>query len=105
MITKAQSKVLNAIYMATDCSNEVYEWAMLHYKQRRIAEALPELVTWFDGCVPVDGDGFCKETYTEGRGYRLTLKGYEALTEYSGEDAYPPNLRRFAYAAEGVSRE
>lgn len=90
----SQLKVLSVIYMATDCSNKVYDYATLHHTQRRIAEAMPEWVTWIDGCTPVDEDGFSPDTYTEGRGYRLTQLGYEALTA-SSPDRFPPNLRRF----------
>lgn len=93
-LTKSQARVLGAIYIATDCSNEVYDYASLHHKQRPIAEELPELVTWTDGCVPVDGDGFSRDTYTEGRGYRLTHEGYEALTAMDAE-RFPVNARRF----------
>jgi len=93
-MSKSQLKVLTAIYAATDCSNGVYDYATLHHTQRRIAEAMPELVEWTDGCVPVDGDGFTPNTYTEGRGYRLTQLGYETLTA-SSPDRFPPNLRRF----------
>lgn len=93
-MTKSQLKVLSIIYTATDCSNEVYDYATLHHTQRRIAEAIPEFVTWIDGCTPVDGNGFAPDTYTEGRGYRLTPKGYEALTE-SNQERYPLDARRF----------
>lgn len=92
---KSQIKVLGIIYMATDCSNEVYDWAMLHTTQKPIAEAMPDMVEWIDECTPVDGNGFAKETYTDGRGYRLRKAGYEALTAMWPE-RYPPNLRRFA---------
>lgn len=106
-LTKSQLKVLSVIYMATDCSNEVYDYATLHHTQRKIAEAMPELVCWHDGCVPVDGDGFSKSTYTEGRGYRLMSAGYEALTA-SAPERFPPNARRFffstAYAGTAVER-
>ena len=98
-LTQSQAKVLGVIYMATDCSNEVYDYATLHHTQRKIAEAMPELVCWIDGCVPVDGDGHARDTYVEGRGYRLTRAGYEALTEVEPEK-YPASLRRFA-AVEG----
>ena len=97
MVKKSQIKVLHVIYMATDCSNEVYDYATLHPKQRPIAEAMPSLVEWIDGCVPVDGDGWAKATYTEGRGYRLRPAGYEALTAYD-PDGYPPHRRRFGKA-------
>lgn len=97
-LTASQRKVLGIIYLATDCSNEVYDYATLHHKQRPIAENMPDLVQWINGCTPVDGDGFAKQTYKEGRGYRLTCKGYEAMTQID-PDRYPPNLRRF-YAKE-----
>lgn len=93
-MTKSQLKVLSVIYSATDRSNEVYDYATLHHTQRRIAEAMPEHVTWIDGCTPVDGDGFASSTYTEGRGYRLSQLGYESLTAYN-PDGFPPHLRRF----------
>lgn len=93
-LTKSQLKVLGLIYMATDCSNEVYDYARLHHTQERIADAMPNLVTSIDGCVPVDGDGFTPDTYREGRGFRLTQAGYEALTAHDPE-GYPPEQRRF----------
>lgn len=92
-MTPAQIKVLSVIYMATDCSNEVYDYATLHHKQRPIAEAMPDLVEWIDGVTPVDGDGLTPLTYTEGRGYRLRKAGYEALTAHDPE-MYPAHLRR-----------
>jgi len=94
MPTKSQMKVLRLIYLATDCSNEVYDYASLHWTQRRIAEAMPTMVSWIEGCIPVDGDGHSPDTYTESRGYQLTNAGYEALTIHDKE-AYPPRLRRF----------
>ena len=99
-LTKSQLRVLGVIYMATDCSNEVYDWATLHHTQRKIAEKMPDLVCWIDGCVPVDGDGHAHDTYTEGRGYRLKLAGYEALTDSSPE-RYPEHARRFAQTEGG----
>lgn len=90
----SQAKILRAIYMATDCSNEVYDYATLHWTQRNIAEAMPDLVEWIDGCTPVDGDGFTPNSYTEGRGYRLRPRGYEALTDHDPA-GYPPENRRF----------
>lgn len=96
LCTASQWKVLITIYMATDCSNEVYDYATLHPKQRPIAEFMPGFVTWTDGCVPVDGDGFSRDAYREGRGYRLTQKGYEALTAMDAE-RFPVNARRFGW--------
>lgn len=93
-MTRSQLKILSTVYMATDCSNEVYDYATLHHKQRPIAEAMPDLVTWIDGCVPVDGDGFTPNTYTEGRGYRLTNAGYQALTANNAA-RWPEDKRRF----------
>ena len=95
MLTPSQAKVLGVIYIATDCSNEVYDYATLHHTQRKIAEAMPELVCWIDGCVPVDGDGHARDTYVEGRGYRLTRAGYEVLTALFPK-RYPKHQRRFA---------
>lgn len=92
-LSKSQIKVLKRIYDGTDCSNEVYDCEILHPKQRPIAESMPELVKWFDGCVPVDGDGCSKPSYTKQRGYRLTTKGYEALTAHN-PSRYPVENRR-----------
>lgn len=97
-LTKSQIKVLSVIYMATDCSNEVYDYAHLHHMQAKIADSMPALVTSINGCVPVDGDGFSKDNYTEGRGFRLTQAGYEALTE-SNQEMWPRTKRRFANTA------
>ena len=94
-LTKSQRRVLERIYTSTYCCNEVYDYATLHHTQRRIAEAMPKFVEWIDGCTPVDGDGFAPDTYTEGRGYRLTELGYKALTKADPEQ-YPPENRRFA---------
>lgn len=88
-------KVLSAIYMATDCSNEVYDYATLHHAQRRIAESVPSLVVHTDGVLSVDGDGFMATPERYGRGYRLTRQGYEALTAHDPK-RWPPHLRRFA---------
>jgi len=94
-LSRYQFKTLRTIYHATDCFNEVYDYATLHPKQRVVAEQqLRGLVTWIDGCTPVDGNGFAKQTYSEGRGYRLTNAGYEALTLHSPE-MFPPSNRRF----------
>lgn len=94
-MNKAQLKVLSAIYMATDCSNEVYDWAILHWKQERIADGMSDCVQSIDGCVAVDGDGFMADPERYGRGFRLTQRGYEALTA-SYPQRYPQELRRFA---------
>ena len=93
-MTKQQIKILSIIYSATDCSNETYDYATLHHKQRPIADAMPDLVMVQPGCVPVDGDGFTPNTYTERDGYRLTNKGYEALTAQNPE-RWPADRRRF----------
>lgn len=106
-LAKSQIKVLSAIYMATDCSNEVFDYAILHHRQERIADALPLLVTSAVGCVPVDGDGFAKASYRESRGFRLTQAGYEALTAIDPA-RWPAASRRFAgtrTAAERVAAE
>jgi hypothetical protein len=92
-MTKSQIKVLGIIYLGTDCCNEVYDYAMLHHTQAKIAEAMPELVCHLDGVQNVDGDGFA--VGGEGRGYRLTTAGYEALTAHNPE-RYPASQRRFA---------
>lgn len=97
-LTKAQLKILGRIYADTDCSNGVYDYSRLHHKQRPIAESMPSLVTWVDGCISIDGDGFAMDGYREGRGYRLTQAGYEALTE-SNEARYPASDRRFGVNA------
>lgn len=93
-LTRSQAKVLGLIYMATDCSNEVYDWATLHHTQARIADAMPDLVTSIDNCVAVDGDGFVDDPERYGRGFRLTPKGYEALTA-SDPARWPADKRRF----------
>jgi len=94
-LTKSQIKVLSVIYMATDCSNEVYDYATLHHAQAKIADGMPALVTSVDGCTPVDGDGFAKDSFREGRGFRLTKAGYEALTA-SDQARWPKTKRRFS---------
>lgn len=101
MLTASQAKVLGAIYMATDCSNEVYDYATLHWKQVMVARSTNGLVSSVDGCVPVDGDGFSRERYTEGVGFRLTNAGYEALTEYDAA-RWPADRRRF-YSAQPIT--
>jgi len=93
-LSKSQIKVLVAVYHGTDCCNEVYDYATLHHTQQRIADTMPDLVTSVDGVVSVDGDGFVKTPERYGRGFRLTLTGYEALTQYDGE-RFPPGYRRF----------
>lgn len=92
--SKSQIKVLAAIYMATDCSNGVYDYATLRWNQERIAKGLGDLVLSIDGVVSVDGDGFVVVPERYGRGGRLTPKGYKALTA-SSESKYPAHLRRF----------
>jgi hypothetical protein len=92
-VKKSQLKVLQRIYQGTDCCNDVYDYAMLHYSQERIADAMPDLVCHMDGVQNVDGDGFA--VGGEGRGYRLTKAGYEALTA-SDPERYPESQRRFA---------
>jgi len=94
-LTKSQLNVLGLIYLATDCSNEVYDWATLHHTQAKVADAMPELVSSIDDCVAVDGDGFMSDPERYGRGFRLTLKGYEALTA-SNPECWPSDKRRFA---------
>lgn len=100
MLTKSQIKVLGVIYGATDCSNEVYDWATLHHTQAKIADAMPGLVKSIDNCVQVDGDGFIGDVERWGRGFRLTASGYEALTAHDPE-RWPKRLRRFAKAKGG----
>lgn len=102
---KGPYKVLEIIYDATDCSNQVYDYATLHWKQRKLAEENPDLVSWVDGCVPVDGDGFSKQTYREGRGYRLTNSGYEALTKFDPEKFPAGKEHRRFYSAGAASRK
>lgn len=94
--SKSQLKVLEAIYTATDCSNEVYDYATLHWTQERIAKGLGDLVLSIDGVVSVDGDGFVTDPERYGRGWRLTPKGYEALTAHD-EAKWPAEAkyRRF----------
>jgi hypothetical protein len=94
-VKKSQLKVLALIYRGTDCCNEVFDYTKLHWTQERIADSMPELVSSIDGVVTVDGDGFMLDPERCGRGFRLTLAGYEALTEHDPE-GYPPHLRRFA---------
>jgi hypothetical protein len=92
--TKPQLKVLQAIYSVTDCSNGVYDYARLHWRQAKIADGMPSLVESIDGCMEVDGDGFRVDNRSDGRGYRLTNAGYEELTRHWPE-AYPTDHRRF----------
>lgn len=96
--TKPEIKVMAAIYSATDCSNTVYDWATLHYRQEQIAERLESrgLVHHCDGVVAVDGDGFIRMPERYGIGWRLTNAGYEALTT-ADPAAYPASAkyRRF----------
>lgn len=94
-MTAAELKVLVAIYMATDCSNKVYDWARLHWKQERIADGMSDCVQSIDECVAVDEDGFTADPERYSRGFRLTHRGYEALTA-SDPQRYPQELRRFA---------
>jgi hypothetical protein len=95
-VTKREIKVLAAVYRGTDCCNEVYDYATLHYSQRMIADELKSrgLMT-SEVCLEADGDGFSKEPERWSDGYRLTTAGYEALTAHS-PDGYPPSHRRFA---------
>jgi len=95
-------KILSVIYGATDCSNGVYDYATLHWTQQKLAEENPGLVSWVDGCVPVDGDGFSKQTYREGRGYRLTNAGYEALTTFD-VNRFPPGSRHRRFYVDQTS--
>ncbi len=93
-LTKSQIKVLGVIYLATDCSNEVYDAATLHHTQVPIAKGMPGLVMNCGPHVAVDGDGFVGNTERWSDGYRLTQRGYEALTEVDPL-RWPANLRRF----------
>lgn len=96
-LTVSQVKVLEQIYYFTDCCNEVYDWALLHWTQERIADTLPDLVESIAGCVSVDGNGFMVNPERYGRGFRLKQAGYEALTELDPE-RHPKKLRRFGGA-------
>lgn len=100
---KGPYRVLEIIYVATDCSNGVYDYATLHWTQRKVAESYPEFVSWIDGCTPVDGNGFVKQTYTEGRGYRLTNAGYAALTKYDSA-RFPAGKEHRRFYSEEVKR-
>jgi hypothetical protein len=95
-LNKNQLKVLQKIYQGTDCCNEVYDYAMLHHTQEKIAETMPTLVILTYDCVKVDGDGFTKDPERRGKGYRLTNAGYEALTKYSSGE-FPPDLKYRRY--------
>jgi hypothetical protein len=94
--------VLSAVYSATDCCNEVYDYAKLHHRQTHIADEMVTrgLLVACDGVVSVDGDGFITEPERYGTGYRLTLAGYEALTAWQ-PDVYPVDKRRFSAALAG----
>jgi hypothetical protein len=99
-MTPIQLKILRLVYAGTDCCNEVYDYAKLHRTQDHIAADLVALgYLTFERCIAVDGDGFHIDPERWGWGYRLTLAGYEALTE-SAPTAYPPKFRRFAALAE-----
>lgn len=93
-MNKSQLKVLAAIYSATDCSNDVFDCTKLHHTQEKVADSMPDLVTCIGSCVGVDDSGFIIDG-KEGRGFRLTLKGYEALTA-SDPARWPADARRFA---------
>lgn len=90
----SQIKVLRAIYMATDCSNGVYDYATLHHTQEKVADSMRSLVKSKNGVLSVDGDGFSVTPERYGRGFRLTKSGYKALTKHDPE-AYPATRRRF----------
>ena len=51
----SQIKVLRAIYMATDCSNGVYDYATLHHTQEKVADSMRSLVKSKNGVLSVDG--------------------------------------------------
>lgn len=95
-LSRSELKVMASVYLSTDCCNEVYDYATLHHKQEPIADRLEAagLLTHVDDCVKVDGDGFAGDSWSEGRGWRLTPAGYEALTADSPE-RWPSHLRRF----------
>lgn len=96
-LTRSMLKVLRIVYMVTDCSNEVYDFAMLHHTQQRVAAQMPDLLQ-VGQCVAVDGNGFVGETERWGPGFRLTRMGYEVLTAFDPE-GYPVDKRRFALIA------
>jgi hypothetical protein len=81
----SQLKVLAAIYSVTDCCNGVYQYATLHWRQGRIADAMPRLVSRMEGVASVDGDGFLKIPERYGTGYKLTRSGYAALSNSNPE--------------------
>lgn len=95
-LSKTEFGVLESVYASTDCSNEVFDWGTLHHSQNKVAERLVKrkLLKSIDGCVSVDGDGFIEDPERVGTGYRLTVRGYEALTD-AGPFKYPPSQRRF----------
>ena len=93
-LSQSQIKVLEKIYLTTDCSNGVWDYAKLHWTQARIADGMKGMVRT-SKCVMVDGDGFVGDTERWGVGYQLTRMGYEALTAHDTE-AYPVRNRRFA---------
>ena len=88
-------KFLSNTYLTTDCCNEVYDYFTPHHASMKIGERLVSLglLDFIDGCVSVDGDGFVVN-HREKRGYRLTNKGYEALTELDPA-RWPETHRRF----------
>lgn len=92
-----QLRILELVYSVTDCSNEVHDFASLHHTQRGIADGLVESghLIAEDGLALCDGDGFTVIPERYGRGYQLTLAGYEALTA-SQPGGFPPDHRRFA---------
>lgn len=89
-------RVLERVYLCTDCCNQVFDWAKLHHSQRDIAGGLVQrrLLRRIDHCVEVDGDGFQLDPERGGAGYQLTRRGYESLTSHDAQK-YPTSLRRF----------
>lgn len=95
-LKKIDKKILKLVYECTDCSNGVYDWALLHPAQNKVADRLVRRKALKKSvCVKVDGDGIIGPNERWGIGYRLTDAGYEALTEMN-PGTYPIGLRRFA---------
>ena len=68
MLTPSQAKVLGVIYIATDCSNEVYGLRHSTPTQRKIAEAMPSWCVGSTVCVPWTVTGtLAFPQYVEGR--------------------------------------
>lgn len=87
-LTKAQERILTSIYLTTECSNGVWEYATLHHKQQHLADALEShtLVEHVDDVLEVDGDGFVIYPERYGRGHRLTDAGRAWLAARDAEN-------------------